>query len=147
MSIEPIVMPNESHEHTEYCPLWKWRSGSVTYGPVYRDQALVQPFLDSPPEGVVAGELVRRTITTTPWELVLPAGVLRLDQIAAEEYGGIRVAELGEGVVEGYTVVAFTDDVEKALLARVHKVIDTTTAGINSYLAVRPTNRAYREGS
>jgi hypothetical protein len=29
---------------------------------------------------------------------------------------------------------------------RVHKVMDTTTAGLNGYLAVRTTNRAFREG-
>jgi hypothetical protein len=117
-------MPNEPHERTEYCPRWNWRSGSLSYGPVFSDPAVVQAFLDTPPEGVAAGEMVRRTITTTPWEPVLPAGVLRLHEIAAEEYGGVRVVEFGEGVVEGYTVVAFTDDVEKALLAvRAHMVM------------------------
>ena len=30
---------------------------------------------------------------------------------------------------------------------QVHKVMDATTAGLNGYLAVRTTNRAYREGS
>lgn len=30
---------------------------------------------------------------------------------------------------------------------RVHKVMDATTAGLNGYLAVRTTNRAYREGA
>lgn len=124
MSIEPIVMPNEGHQRIEYCPRWNWHSGSVSYGPPFSDPAVVQVFLDSPPEGVATGELVRRTISTTVWEPVLPDGVLRLDQVAAEEYGGIRVAELGEGVVEGYTIVAFTDDIEKALLAaRAHMVM------------------------
>lgn len=111
-------MPNEGHERTEFCPRWGWENSSVSYGPVFSDPVVVQAFLDKPPVGVVRAEMVERTITTTPWVPVLPPGVLRLDQIGGcEEYGGIKVAELGDGVVEGYTVVAFTDDVEKALAA------------------------------
>jgi len=121
---EPIVMTNEGHERVEYCPRWNWENGSVSYGPVFTDRAVVQAFLDKPPAGVEHGEMVERAITTTPWKPVLPPGVLRLDQVTAEEYGGIKVAELGDGVVEGYTVVAFTDDVEKALAAvRAHMVM------------------------
>lgn len=30
---------------------------------------------------------------------------------------------------------------------RVHKVMDATTAALNGYLAVRTTNRAFREGA
>lgn len=121
---EPIVMPNEGHERTEYCPRWYWENGSVSYGPVFSDPTVVHAFLDEPPFGVKHGEMVERTISTTTWEPVLPSGVLRLHEIAAEEYGGIRVAELGDGVVEGYTVVAFTDDTERALAAvRAHMVM------------------------
>jgi hypothetical protein len=121
---EPIVMENEGHKRTEHCPRWNWQNGSVSYGPVFSELAVVQEFLDEPPFGVEHGEMVERTITITPWEPVLPPGVLRLHEIGACEYGGIRVAELGEGVVEGYTVVAFTDDVDKALLAvRAHMVM------------------------
>jgi hypothetical protein len=118
-------MPNEGHKRVEFCPRWDWENGSVSYGPTFSDPVVVQAFLDKPPVGVVRGEMVERTITTTPWTPVLPPGVLRLDQLSGcEEYGGIRVAELGEGVVEGYTVVAFTDDVEKAFAAvRAHMVM------------------------
>lgn len=122
--MKPIVMPNESHERTEYCPRWNWANGSVSYGPVFSDPVVVQAFLDEPPVGVQHGEMVERKVTITAWEPVLPPGVLRLHEIAAEEYGGIRVAELGDGVVEGYTVVAFTDDPVKALSAvRAHMVM------------------------
>lgn len=114
---EPIVMENEGHERVEHCPRWNWENGSVSYGPIFTDPVVVQEFLDAPPFGVKHGELVQRTITTTPWTPVLPDGVLRLDQVGAEEYGGIRVAELGDGVVEGYNLVAFTGDPEKALAA------------------------------
>lgn len=114
---EPIVMPNEGHERTEYCPRWNWPNGSVSYGPPSSTQQRAQEFIGSPPAGVLGGEPMRRTITTTRWEPVLPSGVLRLDQIVAEEYGGIRVAELGDGVADGYTVVAFTDDPVKAFAA------------------------------
>jgi hypothetical protein len=114
---EPIVMPNEGYARTEYCPRWHWENGSLSYGPMFSAPVMVQAFLDKPPAGVDRGEMVERTITTTPWEPVLPPGVLRLDQVRAQEYGGIKVAELGDGVAEGYTVVAFTDDVEKAFAA------------------------------
>ncbi|MDX3661271.1 helix-turn-helix transcriptional regulator [Streptomyces sp. ID05-26A] len=53
----------------------------------------------------------------------------------------LRTAQVDEDVLQ----------VEHAWLgtlqAKVHKVMDTTTAGINGYLATRPTARAYREGT
>jgi hypothetical protein len=113
----PIVMPNEGHERTEFCPRWNWKNGDVSYGPVFSDPAVVQAFLNEPPAGVAHREMVERTIAITPWAPVLPSGVLRLDQVAAEEYGGIKVAELGDGAVEGYNVVAFTDAPQRALAA------------------------------
>lgn len=125
MSIEPIVMPNESSERTEHCIKWSWDNGSVSYAMSTSSADYLAALLDEDPlDGIARGELMQATITRTPWTPVLPAGVLRLGQIAAEEYGGIRVAELGDGIVEGYTVVAFTDDVEKALRAvRAHMVM------------------------
>lgn len=121
---EPIVMENESRERAEHGVRWTWKNGSVSYGAAYTSRPQAEARIERMPGLAVSAELMQRTVTITAWEPVLPPGVLRLDQIAAEEYGGIRVAELGEGVVEGYTVVAFTDDVEKALLAvRAHMVM------------------------
>ncbi|MFJ5984262.1 hypothetical protein [Lentzea sp. NPDC092896] len=109
------AMSNEGHERTEYCPRWAWPGGDVTHGPisVRREQAGSYDL----PASALNSELVQRTIAISPWEPVLPDGVLRLDQVAAEEYAGIKVAELGDGVVEGYNVVAFTDNPVMALAA------------------------------
>jgi hypothetical protein len=121
---EPNVMENNGHKRVEFCPRWDWKNGDVSYGPVFTDPAVVQAFLNEPPVGVARREMMRRTVTITPWMPVLPPGVLRLDEIIAQEYGGIKVAELGDGVVEGYNIVAFTDDPEKALAAvRAHFVM------------------------
>lgn len=118
MSAEPIVMPNEGRHYIEYGIRRDRPSGNGKYvsGPTSRALAETEIAWRTG-RGDAGGELVQRTIATMPWMLVLPAGVLRLDQVVSEEYGGIRVAELGDGVVEGYTVVAFTDDVEKAFAA------------------------------
>lgn len=70
MNTEPIVMPNEGHGRTEYCPRWNWENGSVSYGPMFSDRSVVQAFLDKLPAGVTHGEMVERTIATTPWEPV-----------------------------------------------------------------------------
>jgi hypothetical protein len=116
---EPIIMENESYERVEYCPRWNWANGSVSYGPIFGDLVVVQAFLDAPPHGVAAGELVRRTITTTPWEPVpdapaqqaltgqpqhdftlpgFPADVVR----DSGEHDGLRYMVIGD---DGETVV------------------------------------------
>jgi hypothetical protein len=128
VSTEPIVMPNEGERRTEYCIRWWWVSGGVSYAMPGSSAAYLQALLDEdPPHGIgrgARGELMQHTVTTTPWEPVLPPGVLRLDEITAQEYGGIKVAELGDGVVEGSNLVAFTDDPEQALAAvRAHFVM------------------------
>lgn len=116
--MKPIVMENEGSERTEHCIKWSWHNGSVSYAMAASNADYLKAMLEERrPDGIERGELMQATITRTPWEPVLPDGVLRLDQIAAEEYGGIRVAELGEGVGEGYNVVAFTDDPARALAA------------------------------
>lgn len=115
---EPIVMPNEGDVRTEHCIKWSWDNGSVSYAMGASNPDYLKALLnEDPPFGVARGELMQARITRTPWEPVLPAGVLRPHEISAEEYGGIRVAELGDGVVEGYNIVAFTDDVKKAFAA------------------------------
>jgi len=68
-----------------------------------------------------------------------------VDRIDAQHGGEIavrhalRTVEVEPGVLE-------TPHRHGAFRVRVHKVMDTTVAGINGYLATRPSNRAYREG-
>src|SRR5688572_18924757 len=67
MGNEPIVMPNEGSQRVEFCPRWNWPNGSVSYGPMFTDHAVVQAFLDKPPVGVLAGVMQHRRVHTTPW--------------------------------------------------------------------------------
>ncbi|GHH57560.1 hypothetical protein [Lentzea cavernae] len=116
------TMKNEGHERTEYCQRWQWPGGDTTHGPISMSREQAQAY--GLPPSVLTGELAERTVTISPWEPVLPPGVLRLNQVAAAEYGGVKVAELGDGVAEGYNIVAFTDDPVKALAAvRAHFLI------------------------
>lgn len=68
------------------------------------------------------------------------------DRIDAQHFGEIavrhvlRAAEVEPGVLE-------TPHRHGSFRVRVHKVMDATTAALNGYLAVRTTNRAFREGS
>lgn len=114
---EPIVIPNEGAELVTYAVEWSFPAGHRTYTLDSLSRPQCEERIANQKRPGVTGTLVQATVTRSPWTPVLPDGVLRLDQVGAQEYGGIRVAELGDGVVEGYNLVAFTDDPEKALAA------------------------------
>lgn len=114
---EPIIVPNEGEQRTEYAVEWTFAGGHRTYTLGSLSRAQCEERIAKQKRPGVKGQVVQCTVTRAPWVPVLPPGVLRLDQIRAEEYGGIKVAELGDGAVEGYNVVAFTDDPQRAFAA------------------------------
>lgn len=67
---EPIIMENEGHQRTEYGVRWHWENGSISYALSSTSRSHIESFLADPPAGVMHGELMRRTITTTSWEPV-----------------------------------------------------------------------------
>lgn len=70
-------------------------------------------------------------------------GVDRIDAQHGAEIAvsrALRSVAVEPGVLE-------TPHSKGSFRVQVHKVMDATTAGLNGYLAVRPTNRAYREGA
>ena len=70
-----------------------------------------------------------------------------VDQAEAQHDAESAVRHALRSVAVEHSVLETPHRTGGSFRVRVHKVMDTTTAGINGYLEVRPTNRAYREGS
>jgi hypothetical protein len=69
VSTEPIVMANAAHEYTEFSVRWTMELGQSMFTP-WGSRAAAAERLGEPLAGALSGELVRRTVTISPWTVV-----------------------------------------------------------------------------